>query len=183
MQKAFARLVTEYAFVPLVIEADESHLLYVGVADHLTNEEPALTGAASPVIAETVKQLDQYAAGTRLQFDLPYHLIGTDFQKKVWQALTTIDFGERCRYGELAGAIGCPGGARAVGQAAGRNPLLIVIPCHRLVGSRGRLGGFAAGVGLKSRLLMHEKALTQQSPGPAARPVKQPAAGGKSGYS
>lgn len=165
MQKTVARLVIEYAFGPLLIEADESHLLSIRVADRLTNEATTRTGAASPVIAETMKQLDQYSAGTRMRFELPYHLIGTDFQKKVWQALTTIDFGERRSYGELAGAIGSPGGARAVGQAAGRNPLLIVIPCHRLVGSGGRLGGFTAGVGLKSRLLMHEKTLTQQPPG------------------
>ncbi len=163
MQSVVERVVIDSAFGPLIIEGDEHHLFSVRFADGTRQEEMSSAECSSPVIAATVKQIGEYAAGSRKRFELPYELSGTDFQKRVWQALTTIDFGEQRTYGEIAADLGNAKSSRAVGQAAGSNPLLIIIPCHRLVGSGGKLGGFAAGIEVKSKLLEHEEAFTQHA--------------------
>jgi methylated-DNA-[protein]-cysteine S-methyltransferase len=109
-----------------------------------------------PVLVETERQLEGYFARRRKQFSLPLDLTGTAFQRKVWNALLTIPFGETRSYAEIARQIGNPDAARAVGAANGRNPVSIVAPCHRVVGSTGALTGFAGGLDIKARLLSLE---------------------------
>ena len=110
------------------------------------------------VIQETERQLAEYFAGRRTEFDLPLDPSGTPFQQKVWSALRSIPFGETRTYAEVATQIGHRGAARAVGAASGRNPLSIVAPCHRVVGTGGELTGFAGGLEVKARLLAFERA-------------------------
>ncbi|NOV30698.1 MULTISPECIES: methylated-DNA--[protein]-cysteine S-methyltransferase [Methylomonas] len=108
---------------------------------------------ANPVLIQTRLQLEQYFAGKRQRFVLPLNFVGTDFQKLVWQSLLTIPFGETRSYGQIALQIGKPKAARAVGTANGRNPISIVIPCHRVIGSNGELTGFAGGLKAKAYLI------------------------------
>lgn len=110
------------------------------------------------VLVETEQQLNAYFTGTLRAFSLPLDFVGTEFQKKVWQALLTIPFGETRTYGQIAAQIGRPGAARAVGAANSRNPISIVAPCHRVIGSDGTLTGFAGGMEAKARLLEIERA-------------------------
>jgi len=109
-----------------------------------------------PVLTETERQLTQYFCGARTKFDLPLQLHGSHFQLKVWRALTEIAFGETKSYLQLAQAIGSAKACRAVGNADGKNPLAIVVPCHRVVGARGTLTGFAGGLQVKAKLLSLE---------------------------
>jgi methylated-DNA-[protein]-cysteine S-methyltransferase len=125
----------------------------------VTFEEDVDSGS-HPVIDATITQLSEYIAGDRTEFDLPLDLVGTDFQKDVWAGLCRIPFGETQSYGELADELDKPGAARAVGAATGRNPVSIVVPCHRLVGSSGKLTGFAGGLDTKQWLLTHESGET-----------------------
>ena len=110
-----------------------------------------------PVLAEAVRQLTEYFAGERTTFDLPLAPAGTDFQQSAWEALRGIPFGVTVSYGEQAAAMGDKRKARAVGAANGRNPIPIVVPCHRVVGSNGHLTGFAGGIEVKAWLLDHER--------------------------
>ena len=112
-----------------------------------------------PVLVETERQLEEYFAGRRTLFALKLDATGTAFQRQVWNALLTIPFGETRSYAQIARQIGHPTAMRAVGAANGRNPLSIVIPCHRIVGSTGALTGFAGGVDVKAHLLAFESGL------------------------
>lgn len=109
------------------------------------------------VLVKTERQLTEYFAGERREFDLPLDMRGTPFQKEVWDALLGIPFGETKSYGDLAKQLGNPGAGRAVGAANGRNPISIVVPCHRVIGSSGKLTGFAGGLNVKARLLEMER--------------------------
>ncbi|MCV6587852.1 MAG: methylated-DNA--[protein]-cysteine S-methyltransferase [Marinobacterium sp.] len=109
-----------------------------------------------PLFQNLQQQLTEYAAGQRHCFELPLRPQGTAFQQQVWQALQLIAFGEHASYGTLAKQLGRPKAARAVGAAVGRNPLSIIIPCHRVLGSNGQLTGFASGLTMKKRLLKIE---------------------------
>jgi methylated-DNA-[protein]-cysteine S-methyltransferase len=109
-----------------------------------------------PILVETERQLKEYFAGKRQEFSLPLDLNGTPFQKSVWEALLAIPFGETRSYGQLARQLGRPSAMRAVGAANGRNPLSIVVPCHRVIGSSGKLIGFAGGLETKAQLLKME---------------------------
>jgi len=100
-----------------------------------------------------IDQIVEYLDGARTEFDLPLDLRGTEFQKQVWQALQNIPFGERRSYREIAVAVGRPNAVRAVGTANGSNPVSLVVPCHRVVNSDGKLGGYGGGLELKARLL------------------------------
>ena len=102
-------------------------------------------------------QLEEYFAGNRKQFDLPLAPKGTDFQKRVWKALTDIPYGETRTYGEIATAVGSPKAARAVGMANNKNPIGIIVPCHRVVGADGKLVGYAGGMEKKEWLLNLEQ--------------------------
>lgn len=110
-----------------------------------------------PILLETQKQLREYFAGTRQQFDLPLDFEGTVFQKKVWQALLSIPFGETRSYRDIAQQVGNIKAVRAVGAANGKNPISIIAPCHRVVGVNGKLVGFAGGLNNKEILLGLEK--------------------------
>ena len=114
--------------------------------------------ADHPVLVETERQLKDYFAGRRKAFDLKLDFAGTDFQKTVWAALLTIPFGETRTYAEIARQIGAPKAVRAVGAANGRNPISIITPCHRVLGSSGELTGFAGGLETKAHLLKFEGA-------------------------
>ncbi len=124
--------------------------------------QPAAAGIErqTPLLQEAHAQLDAYFAGKQRNFDLPLCPAGTPFQKEVWQQLQKIPFGATITYEELAERVGCPRGARAVGSACGKNPIAILIPCHRVVGKDGRLTGFAWGLERKKFLLQLEKSLT-----------------------
>jgi methylated-DNA-[protein]-cysteine S-methyltransferase len=111
-----------------------------------------------PVLVETERQLGEYFAGKRKTFSIALDMKGTRFQKDVWEALLAIPFGETRSYGQLAKQLGNPRATRAVGAANGRNPLSIIVPCHRVIGSSGKLTGFAGGLDTKARLLSLEKA-------------------------
>lgn len=127
---------------------------------YLNGREPATADGAgevadqdAPVLAETERQLEEYFAGRRRSFDLPLALAGTAFQRRVWDALLGIGYGETVTYGQLADQLGQPTAARAVGLANGRNPVSIIVPCHRVVGSDGSLTGYGGGIPNKQRLL------------------------------
>ena len=110
-----------------------------------------------PVLLETERQLKDYFDGKRTSFSLELDLVGTAFQKNVWEALLGIPLGETRSYGQLAKQLGKPRATRAVGAANGRNPISIIVPCHRVIGSNGKLTGFAGGLGIKEHLLRLEK--------------------------
>ena len=111
----------------------------------------------TPLSDRAAAQVRQYLAGDRQDFDLPLSPVGSDFQRAVWRALCAIPYGETRTYGEIACAIGRPTAARAVGAAAGRNPIWVAIPCHRCVGKDGALTGYAGGLWRKEKLLALEK--------------------------
>lgn len=132
------------------------------VADH-DNCPPVQAGWVEDdeALAEARAQLTEYFAGERTTFDLTLEMDGTPFQRQVWDALLKIPFGETWSYGELAAHLGRPGSARAVGAANGRNPISVVVPCHRVIGANGSLTGFGWGTPRKSWLLDHEQGAYQ----------------------
>ena len=107
----------------------------------------------SPLMLEALRQFRLYFAGKLQAFDLPLEMAGTDFQKRVWKALRNIPYGETRSYGQLAAEIGAPRAVRAVGAANGRNPIPIIVPCHRVIGASGKLVGFGGGLEWKRFLL------------------------------
>lgn len=113
--------------------------------------------APAPLSDRAAEQLEEYFRGERQEFDLPFAPVGTPFQTAVWEALKEIPYGETRSYGQIAAAIGNPKASRAVGMACNRNPIWIVIPCHRVVGSTGKLTGYEGGLDMKRALLEHEK--------------------------
>ncbi len=119
-------------------------------------DEPIENGD-HPILALTEKELEEYFAGQRSVFSVPLDMRGTPFQKQVWEALRGIPFGETQSYGQLANRLGRPRAARAVGAANGRNPVSIIVPCHRVLGSSGKLTGFAGGLDAKAYLLTLER--------------------------
>ena len=138
------------SFGILRIECSETAVLSISAETETAAEHP------NELSRKTVSELSEYFAGVRLQFDLPICPEGTEFQKRVWEELRKIPYGETRSYGEIAEAVGPKRFSRAVGGANHRNPILILIPCHRVVASDGSLGGFAAGARLKARLLKLE---------------------------
>lgn len=117
-----------------------------------------------PILKQAEEQLVEYFKGQRKSFSIPLDMQGTEFQKKVWSALLTIPFGETRSYGQLARQIKKPSASRAVGAANGRNPVSILVPCHRVIGASGKLTGFAGGLKNKSILLSLE---SKEAPGPS----------------
>jgi methylated-DNA-[protein]-cysteine S-methyltransferase len=111
----------------------------------------------TPLLKKVQKELTEYFLGQRKAFDIPLNPMGTEFQKKVWQALLEIPYGETCSYGEIAKRVQNPRAARAVGMANHHNPIMILIPCHRVVGAKGKLVGYAGGIDKKKVLLHLEK--------------------------
>lgn len=108
------------------------------------------------------QQVMEYLSGQRREFDFPYSLHGTPFQEKVWQALRAIPYGETRTYGQIAAAVGSPKACRAVGMANHQNPILLAVPCHRVIGASGKLVGYGAGLDMKEALLALEKSVLEQ---------------------
>ena len=151
---------------PLMLAADEHGLRHIEFRE---NRHPADTGdwhgGDNAILQATEAQLAEYFAGTRTRFDLPLAPRGTEFQLRVWQALARIPHGSTSTYAEQARAIGSPDAVRAVGAANGRNPLPIVLPCHRVIGTDGALVGFGGGLPVKEFLLRLEGALPTRQAG------------------
>lgn len=138
---------------PLLIAADGQGICEIRL---LQPGENCRESGSCALIERAVEELEEYFSGVRKTFDLPLSACGTAFEQDVWQMLATIPFGETRSYGQLAAQLGRPGSARAVGGACARNPLLIVVPCHRVIASSGALTGFAAGLPAKKALLQLE---------------------------
>ena len=148
---------------PIVIESDGQAITSLRFSneqacDTSTAQEkaPKETATTIPIIAETIQWLDDYFAGKRPCNVPRLNPQGTAFQKRVWTALLTIPYGETLSYGEIAQMVECRS-AQAVGQAVGRNPIALIIPCHRLIAANGQLGGYAYGTEIKKRLLEQEQ--------------------------
>lgn len=138
----------------LTISADEQGITDVSFGKrnpvHAVCEE-------TPVIKQAVNELQEYFEGRRQEFTVPLHPQGTDFQLRVWQVLRTIPYGKTWSYKQVATAAGNPNASRAVGMANNRNPIAIIIPCHRVIGANGRLVGYAGGLDVKEKLLEIEQ--------------------------
>lgn len=148
---------TQYAYYPF-----RFGLLKIGYADEAIVSldrvaQPDDDHLPRPLTDAAFAQIGEYLAGNRTCFDFPYLLRGTPFQQKVWRALCDIPYGETRSYKQIAEAIGSPKACRAVGMANHRNPMMIVVPCHRVVGASGRLTGYAGGLEMKSALLALEQ--------------------------
>ena len=140
-----------------------SHLLFdQQVGEDLESDGDAVEADDHPVLAAATAQLAEYFAGRRQEFDIPLDLTGTEFQRAAWSALASVPFGETRSYRQQAEAIGRPKAVRAIGAANGRNPVPIVLPCHRIVGSDGSLTGYGGGLPIKEFLLSHEQAQSQK---------------------
>lgn len=150
--------VTDSPYGPLTLVATDSVLsgLYMTEQRHRPGEETFGDPDPRP-FREVIRQLDAYFAGDLEEFDLPLHLAGTPFQRAVWEQLLLIPYGETRTYGELAGSLGSTGASRAVGLANGKNPIGIIVPCHRVIGASGGLTGYGGGLDRKQRLLAFER--------------------------
>jgi len=141
----------------LFLKANSNSILSISFVDKMT--ESILE---NDVILKAKNQLYEYFDGNRIEFDFPLQLVGTDFQKKVWNLLMKIPFGKTISYLDLAKMLGDPNATRAVAAANGKNPIAIIVPCHRVIGSDGSLTGYAGGLGNKRMLLSVESKI--QSP-------------------
>jgi methylated-DNA-[protein]-cysteine S-methyltransferase len=138
----------------LVLESEGDVLIGIWLPPHSLIPRGTLNDAP-PVVKDTVTQLEEYFAGERTEFDVPMEMDGTPFQKDVWAELSRIPYGTTISYGELARRVGRPKGPRAVGQANGKNPIPIIVPCHRVLASNG-IGGYGGGLPMKRTLLAVE---------------------------
>lgn len=149
--------IVESPIGPLTLAGRGGRLQHLRMIDQ--TYEPSRVGweLDQSAFGEAVDQLEAYFAGELLDFHLDIELVGTEFQRRVWAALTTIPYGETRSYGQIASAIGSPGAARAVGLANGHNPISIIVPCHRVIGANGSLTGYGGGLTRKKQLLEMEK--------------------------
>jgi methylated-DNA-[protein]-cysteine S-methyltransferase len=158
----FARIETPIGKLLLVGAKDGARLALRGIyfegAPHGSGAVPAAAREDAGAFAEVRAQLDAYFDGRRSAFDLPLAPVGTEFQRRVWTALSSIPYGTTTTYAAIARSIGKPRAVRAVGAANGKNPLSIVVPCHRVIGQDGTLTGYAGGLPRKRRLLELESA-------------------------
>ncbi|MBD1384558.1 methylated-DNA--[protein]-cysteine S-methyltransferase [Mucilaginibacter rigui] len=135
-----------------LITADDTHITRVSIRDETVEE----TTTEQPLLIEATKQLDEYFAGCRKDFDLPLNQPGTDFQQEVWKELLKIPYGKTITYGQQSDNMKNPLAIRAIAAANGKNDLWIIVPCHRVIGSNGSLTGYAGGLWRKQWLLDHE---------------------------
>ncbi|BBY05055.1 methylated-DNA--[protein]-cysteine S-methyltransferase [Mycobacterium noviomagense] len=142
---------------PLTLAGQGSVLTHLRMVDQTYEPSRADWVVDDRAFPNAVEQLQAYFAGQRTAFDLQLDLRGSQFQRRVWEALLTIPYGETRSYGEIAEQIGAPGAARAVGLANGRNPIAIIVPCHRVIGSSGGLTGYGGGLDRKRALLELER--------------------------
>lgn len=143
----------------VLIEGNENGISKISV----TSDETILSECIPSLFKDVVTQLNEYFEGNRTDFQFKMHPNGTDFQKKVWEELLKIPFGKTASYQEVTNKLGDPKAIRAVANANGKNPLWIVVPCHRVIGSDGSLTGYAGGLWRKKWLLEHENPVKQQS--------------------
>jgi methylated-DNA-[protein]-cysteine S-methyltransferase len=149
------------AAIPFTVESPMTNLAVTVEDGAVTRIDLRKRGKRSPqgdLEHQVCRELDEYFAGERKEFTFPIQTEGSQFYQSVWHELVRIPYGETITYGELARVVGKPGAARAVGAANGRNPIPIVIPCHRVVAAGGKLGGYGGGLTLKRRLLDLEAA-------------------------
>ncbi|MFF2639273.1 methylated-DNA--[protein]-cysteine S-methyltransferase [Streptomyces niveus] len=169
--------VVDSPYGPLTLVATDGVLsaLYMTEQRHRPPQETfgEVADREDPPFAAVIAQLDEYFAGERTEFDVPLRLHGTPFQRGVWEQLLMIPYGETRSYGQLADALGKSGASRAVGLANGKNPVSIIVPCHRVIGSTGSLTGYGGGLDRKQRLLAFEGAA-----GPAPAGTKTAGASG-----
>lgn len=154
----------QYAVYPFPFDQ-----LKIGYRDNavtllLRTSEPARSEGRTALTDLVFQQIMEYWNGQRRTFDFPCILDGTEFQQKVWRALRAIPYGETRTYGEIAAEIGHPKACRAVGMANHKNPILIAVPCHRVIGANGKLVGYGSGLDMKEALLQREKTFAQSSP-------------------
>ena len=152
MKRTLTRVI-DAPFGKLTLVAEEDALIAIRFGE----VEAAQDCGASDILDCAAVQLEEYFSGARCAFSVPVRMYGTDFQKKVWQALTETGWGETASYGDIAGRTGNPKACRAVGMANNKNPLPIIVPCHRVIGKNGGLTGYAGGLDVKQWLLDHEK--------------------------
>lgn len=156
---------------PVTIADNGDAITHLLIGDAAANFESSINSRLSPppilketpLISEAHQQLEAYLSGTRQTFELPIAPAGTAFQQNVWTALRQIPYGTTQSYADIAKNLGSPSASRAVGTACGRNPILIITPCHRVIGTNGKLTGFAAGLDVKITLLQIEKTLPAES--------------------
>ncbi|MFN6553357.1 methylated-DNA--[protein]-cysteine S-methyltransferase [Mycolicibacterium septicum] len=141
----------------LTLAGRDGKLMHLRMVDQ--TYEPSREGweADDTAFSDAADQLSAYFAGERTEFDLELDMVGTQFQRRVWEALQTIPYGETCSYGEIARQIGSPSASRAVGLANGHNPIGIIVPCHRVIGANGSLTGYGGGLDRKRALLELER--------------------------
>ncbi len=156
----FARARVAAPFGDLTVVASDAGVRVVSFGNDAHPKSVAnitvVDDASHPVVARAVQQLDEYLVGARTSFDLPLDLVGTEFQVKAWRALAAVPFGATATYAQQAASVGRPTATRAIGAANGRNPVAIVLPCHRIIGADGSLTGFGGGLPVKKWLLEHE---------------------------
>ena len=140
----------------LRLVASEKGLVAIDVRNNDKQVVTTKDASAQAILLQTKKQLEQYFAGKRTSFDVTLDLVGTDFQVRAWRALCRIPFGKTISYGQQASNIKKPKAFRAVGSANGKNPIPIIVPCHRVVASDGSLGGYSLGLKMKKQLLALE---------------------------
>ena len=140
----------------LTLVASSKGLVAIDVRNNTKQVVTAKDASAQEILLKTKKQLEQYFAGKRTSFDVALDLVGTEFQVKAWRALCRIPFGKTITYGQQASNIKKPKAFRAVGSANGKNPIPIIVPCHRVVASDGSLGGYSLGLKMKKQLLALE---------------------------
>jgi len=136
----------------LIVVASEQYVQEIRFSD----EQPD-RGETNEISTKCVRQLKEYFAGERREFDVPVHALGTEFQVRIWEELMKVPFGQQVTYQELAVKVGDTKMARAVGMASSKNRISIIVPCHRVIGSSGKLTGYAAGLWRKDWLLKHER--------------------------
>jgi methylated-DNA-[protein]-cysteine S-methyltransferase len=159
---------------PLLLVGDGDCLHALHMTSPYPSSPPPGAVADERAFPRAVRQLGEWFEGRRRTFDLPLELHGTLWQRRVWDVLLEIPFGDTLTYGDVARRVGRPGSARAVGHAVGRNPVAIVVPCHRVVAAGGALGGYAGGLDNKRWLLAHERAPGTGDAGPGPRQSPEP---------
>jgi methylated-DNA-[protein]-cysteine S-methyltransferase len=162
---------------PMLLTSDGTGLTGLYMEEHKHGEdiqEGWTLSDDAPPFAEVKRQLTAYFDGTLTDFNLPLAMRGTPFQLRVWNELTTIPYGTTISYGELARRVGNPNASRAVGLANGRNPISIIVPCHRVIGSNGKLTGYGGGLPRKAALLSFESSVLTNDPRPLVMASPQP---------
>lgn len=156
--KSLAKQVIQAPFGNLYLYADDNYLS--GITFREVDSLEAKADEKHPILQQAAQQLKEYFSGQRHTFDLPLRFSGTDFQQQVWQHLQTVPYGDTQSYQQVAGAIDNPKAVRAVGNANNKNPIVIVVPCHRVIGANGNMVGYGGGLPIKEWLLKHEQALS-----------------------